>query len=229
MKKGPLSLFLIFFLFFPGSSLLGSQDIPVRRRALSESWLRLLADEVNGYAAFNNLAVISTYHRTLGSDETHDILLRLKKKCEDYALTSTEILRVPVKTGYEFFGLQNFDGQVPTRVRRAELRLVKPFPKLITTAESAPSSLIQGSRSADLTAPVVFIGRGDDPKNYEAKMYKRRPSTDSAPPGSCSTSLFRPTAVTIRTPITTCIGPLGERTERRQPSASRSPITNTSS
>jgi len=169
MKKGLFSVFLILSLFFFGSSLFGSQDIPVRRRALSESWLRLLADEVNGYAAFNNLAVISTYHRTLGSDETHDILLRLKKKCEDYGLTSTEILRVPVKTGFEFFGLQNFDGQVPTRVRRAELRLVKPFSKLITTAESAPSSLIQGSRSADLTAPVVFIGRGDDPKNYEGK------------------------------------------------------------
>ncbi len=43
---------------------------------------------------------------------------------------------------------------------------------MITTTESAPSCLIQGSRAADLTAPVVFTGNGADPKNYEGKDIK---------------------------------------------------------
>jgi aminopeptidase YwaD len=136
---------------------------------LSEKWLKLIAGEVNGYAAFNNLAVIATYHRTLGSDDTRESLERIAKKCRTYGLPSVEFLRVSVKTGHEFFGLQDFDGQVPTRVRGAELRLVKPEARLITTTESAPSALIQGSRSADLTAPLIDIGPGADPKNYEGK------------------------------------------------------------
>jgi|GEM_PF-823132 len=147
----------------------GAQVPPAGPGAPGDAWLRLLGNEVDGYAAFNNLAVIATYHRTLGSDQTHEILMRLKKKCEDYGLPSADILRVPVKTGFEFFGLQNFDGQVPTRVRGAELRLVKPYPKLLATTESAPSSLIQGSRAADITAPVVLVGPGADPANYEGK------------------------------------------------------------
>ncbi len=152
-----------------GLIFLGTRELEGRPRVLPDSWLRLIGGEVSGGAAFNNLAVIATYHRTLGSDETHEILVRLQKKCREYGLRAADILRVPVKTGYEFFGLQNFDGQVPTRGGRAELRLVKPLARLITTTESAPSSLILGSRSADITAPVVFIGPGADPKNYEGK------------------------------------------------------------
>jgi len=156
-------------LLFAGLVLAGTPGLAGRPAVLPESWLSLIAGEVNGYAAFNNLAVIATYHRALGSDQTHEILLRLQKKCREYGLKSADILRVPVKTGYEFFGLQNFDGQVPTRGGRAELRLVKPMARLITTTESAPSALIQGSRSADITAPVVWIGPGADAKNYEGK------------------------------------------------------------
>lgn len=159
-------------LFCAGLALAGPQGAHGRPPVLPEPWMRLLAGEVNGTAAFNNLAVIATYHRTLGSDQTHEVLERLLKKCRDYGLGSAEILRVPVRTGFEFFGLQNFDGQVPTRVRGAELRLVKPVARLIATTESAPSALIQGSRSADLTAPVVWIGPGADPRNYEGKDVK---------------------------------------------------------
>ncbi len=159
-------------LFCAGLALAGPPGPTGRRPVLPEPWLSLIGGEVNGTAAFDNLAVIATYHRTLGSDQTHEILQRLQAKCRDYGLSSAEILRVPVRTGYEFFGLQNFDGQVPTRVRGAALRLVKPFARLIATTESAPSALIQGSRSADLTAPVVWIGPGADPKNYEAKDVK---------------------------------------------------------
>jgi aminopeptidase YwaD len=154
---------------FVGLALAGTQELAGHPGVLPESWLRLIGNEVNGYAAYNNLAVIATYHRLLGSDETHEILVRLQKKCRDYGLKSADILRVPVRTGFEYFGLQNFDGQVPTRIRGAELRLVKPEARLITTTESAPSALIQGSRSADITAPVVWIGQGTDPKNYEGK------------------------------------------------------------
>ena len=159
-------------LFYAGLVLAGTLGAAGRPSVLPEPWLRLIGGEVNGTAAFNNLAVIATYHRTLGSDQTHEILERLREKCRDYGLGSAEILRVPVRTGFEFFGLQSFDGQVPTRVRGAELRLVKPVARLIATTESAPSALIQGSRSADLTAPVVWIGPGADPRNYEGKDVK---------------------------------------------------------
>jgi len=169
MKKINFLVLLLLGFLLAGWSSTSPKELPSRRTVLPETWLQLLANEVTGYAAFNNLAMIATYHRNLGSDQTHEVLLRLKKKCEDYGLKEVSILRVPVRTGYEFFGLQNFDGQVPTRVRGADIRLVKPFPKLIATTESAPSCLIQGSRSAHLTLPLVFIGKGDDPKNYEGK------------------------------------------------------------
>ncbi len=165
----PLRTSVFAGLLMAGLTLAGTPVLAGRPPVLPDSWLNLIAGEVNGYAAFNNLAVIATYHRTLGSDQTHEILLRLQNKCRDYGLKSAEILRVPVKTGYELFGLQDFDGQVPTRGGRAELRLIKPAARLITTTESAPSALILGSRSADITAPVVWIGPGADPKSYEGK------------------------------------------------------------
>ena len=168
MKRTSLGAFVAGTLV-AGLVLAGAPGPPGRPAVLPEPWLSLIRGEVNGNAAFNNLAVIATYHRTLGSDQIQELLLRLQKKCRDYGIESAEILRVPVKTGYEFFGLQNFDGQVPTRTGRAELRLVEPAARLITTTESAPSALIQGSRSADLTAPVVWIGPGADPKSYEGK------------------------------------------------------------
>ncbi len=162
----PLFLgFLLGLPFFPLAAAEGGRPSTV----LPVEILRLLADEVNGFSAFNAVAMISTYHRTLGSDETAEVLRRLQKKCEGYGMKKTEILAVPVRTGREFFGLQNFDGQVPTRTRGAELRLVKPRAKLITTAESSPSCLIQGSRSVDLVAPLVYVGEGDKPENYEGK------------------------------------------------------------
>lgn len=144
-------------------------SLPEQGCVLPEVALEQIAGEVNGFAAFNNLRIIATYHRTLGSDDTAELLRRLEAKCRRYGLSQTSILQVPVRTGREFFGLQDFDGQVPTRVKGADLRMVKPFPRLITTIESAPSCLIQGSRSADITAPVVYIGKGDDPANYAGK------------------------------------------------------------
>lgn len=172
MKKFYIVTLVVGFLILQNVSALDAQYEIRRPAILQENLLQLLANEVNGYAAFNNLRIIATYHRTLGSDQISELLERLKKKCEFYGIKDVKIHRVPVQTGYEYFWLQHFDGQVPTRTRGAEVRLVKPFPKLITTTESAPSCLIQGSRAADLTAPVVYIGNGADPKNYEGKEIK---------------------------------------------------------
>jgi hypothetical protein len=169
-QSAPLSLFLVFWLGLP-LFLLAAGEPARPSTVLPPATLQLLADEVNGFAAFNTVAMISTYHRTLGSDETAEVLRRLQDKCRDFGIRA-EILAVPVRTGREFFGLQDFDGQVPTRARRAELRLVKPRAKLIATTESSPSSLIQGSRSVDLIAPLVFVGEGDKPENYEGKDIK---------------------------------------------------------
>lgn len=173
MKKAQLIAWTGLWLLVLASSSTPEGPAPARRPVVvADRVLELLANEVNGYAAFNNLSIISTYHRTLGSDAISELLRRLEAKCRLYGLTGTKIHRVPVQTGLEYFFLQDFDGQVPTRTRKAEVRLVKPFPKLLTTAESAPSCLIQGSRAADLTAPVVFIGDGANPDNYINKDLK---------------------------------------------------------
>lgn len=168
MRQRRLVLIALWALIGVGAPTHAGDDVR-HSTVVPEAILRLIADEVNGFAAFNNLAIVATYHRTNGSDQTSELLARMTKKWERYGFRNVQILRVPVHTGYEFFGLQNFDGQVPSRVRGAELRLVKPYPKLITTTESAPSALLGGSQAADLTAPVVWVGKGDDPKNYQGK------------------------------------------------------------
>lgn len=147
-------------------------EINRRTTVLPDSQLDLIANEVNGYAAFNTLRIISTYHRTLGSDQISELLVRLKDKCKKFGIADVTIHKSPIQTGYEYFGLQHFEGQVPTRTKGAEVRLIAPFPKLITTTESAPSCLIQGSRAVDITAPLVFIGNGADPENYSGKDIK---------------------------------------------------------
>jgi len=156
-------------------ALSASLEIPLEARhsgVLPDEILKVLAGEVNGYAAFNNLRMITTYHRTLGSDDSAEVLRRLLEKCRRYGLSDVSILRVPIRTGKEYFGLQNFDGQVPMRGEVAELRMILPYPKLIATTVSAPSCLIQGSRSAEVTAPLVFVGKGDDRDGYSGKSVK---------------------------------------------------------
>lgn len=142
---------------------------PRAEAVLSDSSLRLLAGEVKGQTAFKTLSMIATYHRMLGSDEMAALLRRLDTLVRGYGIRDSRILRVPVPTGRERFWLQDLGGQVPANVRHAELRLVAPFPRLIVTTDGVPSMVVQGSRSADVTADVVFVGRGIDSSDYAGK------------------------------------------------------------
>lgn len=139
---------------------------------LSDSSLRLLANEVRGQSTLKVLSMISTYHRMLGSDEMAELLRRLQTTVRDYGVKDVSILRVPVPTGRERFWLQDFGGQVAANVKHAELRLVLPYPKLIVSTDGVPSMIVQGSRSADVTADVVYVGHGADSSDYKGKDVK---------------------------------------------------------
>ena len=145
---------------------------PRREPVLPQAVLTELANEVDGQAAYRVLGISSTYHRMLGSDEMSELMRRLEATVRGYGIEDVTIRRVPVRTGRESFWLQNFGGQVPASTNHAELRLVQPYPKLIASTDGVPSLVVQGSRAADVTAPVVFVGHGTAAADYEGKDVK---------------------------------------------------------
>jgi len=143
-------------------------------RVVPEAWLRLLAGEVNGQIAFRNVELMSTYHRMLGSREMTELMGRLKDIADNYGLDDTRVERFNVETGREPFWLQDFGGQVPASVRHGELRLATPHRRLISSTDGVPSLVIQGSRTTDITAEVVYVGQGVASADYEGKAVDGR-------------------------------------------------------
>ena len=57
----------------------------------------------------------------------------------------------------------------------AELWVTEPGPpQLITRYRDMPATLATGSRSADVTADLVYVGRGDTAADYDGKDVKRQ-------------------------------------------------------
>lgn len=164
-RRGRSTIFSICVLVAVGSlcHVTGEERRPV---VLPESLLTLLAGEVDGQAAYRLLGSVSTYHRMLGSDDMRDVIARLHDTVRRYGLRDVRIESVPVATGRERFWLQDMGGQVPATVKSGELRLVQPFPRLIASTEGVPSLVVQGSRSADVTAPVILVEDAANPDSY---------------------------------------------------------------
>lgn len=137
---------------------------------LDEDILKRIQHEVSGSICFEHIRFLSTLNREFGFKDHHLAAQYLVDKAADYGLKDAVIERYPQKVEndesywkyiapYEHFW----------NCRGGALRLVKPYPMLISDFESATGTVAPGSRATDLTAEVVFVGRGDSENAYQGK------------------------------------------------------------
>jgi hypothetical protein len=107
----------------------------VNNTILKQEILDNIANEVSGRICFEHVRKLTTLHRMWGSKEYHEAAQYLIDKSKEYGLEDAVIERYPIKTGDELFWMHSTGGYVPWDCKGGELRLVKPYPALITHFE----------------------------------------------------------------------------------------------
>ncbi|UCC39687.1 MAG: DUF4910 domain-containing protein [Candidatus Aminicenantes bacterium] len=167
--RGAFFLFFLFIQFFSVFALAEENSTPP---VLDEKIIERIVDEVSGSICFEHVRYLSTLHRIWGSRDYHQAAQYTIDKSVEYGLKEAKIEKYPLKRANDaywkhisgFFHLWDLE--------KGELRLVEPYPMLISHYENAPTSVAGGSRSTNKTAELIYIGRGDSEKNYKGKEVK---------------------------------------------------------
>ncbi len=141
---------------------------------LDETILKRIQDEVSGSICFEHIRKLTTLHRIWGGRDYHEAAQYMADKASEYGLKDAVVEKYPIKTGKEDFWMQSTGGYVPWDCRSGALRLVSPFPMLISDFESAGSTVAVGSRSTNTVADVVYVGRGDSDEAYRGKDVREK-------------------------------------------------------
>jgi aminopeptidase YwaD len=133
---------------------------------ISESTIRVIAEEVSGVSAKRNLDTITLYHRTRASSQFRAAAEHVLASLESYGLAEAEIIEYPAD-GQTMFGTQK--SRLAWEVEFAELweldgdgQRVKRY----ANWEAMPLSLAQDSVSGSATASLVDIGAGRSAQDY---------------------------------------------------------------
>ncbi len=125
--------------------------------------------EVDGVAALETVRELARFHRVHGSPGFAAAAEHMKKKLLGAGLSDAAIERFPAdgKTRYGHF--RSYYGWDPVS---ATLEEVSPQPRLVESFPELPVALADYSQDADVTAELVDVGSGTDPKNYDGKEIK---------------------------------------------------------
>jgi len=167
MKYFLISLLILILPF----SFISGQEI-YSSTLLDQEILTHIEKEVKGRICFEHIRKLGTFNRVWGSDDYHDAANYIAGKTKEYGLQNVVIEKFPIKTGKELFWMHNALGIIPWNGKKGELRLVQPYPGLISSTEIAPAMIANQSRSAHLTAEVVFVGTGLSDEDYKDKDVK---------------------------------------------------------
>jgi aminopeptidase YwaD len=138
-----------------------AQDEPNPKTLLPQSLIESIVNEVSGTLAYQYILDLAGYEHDRLSEEyktTYREAAYIEKMAKQYNLEDVHIERfkLPNKT---------WDGEL------GELWLLGPDngKRLIMSYRDVAASLATGSQSADVTTEMVYVGRGEDKKDYVDK------------------------------------------------------------
>ena len=122
--------------------------------------------QVDGSAALTTVRELSRFHRVQGSPGFAAAAEHIRGKLLAAGLADAAVERLPAdgKTRYAHF--RSYYGWNPVS---AELAEVSPRPRPLASFPELPVALADYSQDADVTAELVDVGAGTDPKDYEGK------------------------------------------------------------
>ena len=141
---------------------LKAQEQPNPRTMLPESLLQIMADTVSGSLAHHSAMELGGWEHTRNADEYSDMYRESRfivEKAKEYGFTDAHVEKFPQQN-------KTWGGEM------GEFWVVEPNPRLVVSYRDVPLSLASGSRDSDVTAELIYVGRGDRPEDYENKDVK---------------------------------------------------------
>ncbi len=169
----PLLLLLAAALLIPAQTrTLQPPEQPNPKTLISQSLIESIVAEVSGSMALNSIYDLAGYEHDRLADEyqtTYREAAYMEKMARQFNLEDVHIERfkLPNKT---------WDGEL------GELWITSPEKRLIVSYRDITASLAPGSKSGDVTAELVYVGRGDRSVDYQGKDVAGKIVLASAPP-----------------------------------------------
>tara|TARA_R110002050_G_scaffold49240_1_gene114546 strand:+ start:1660 stop:3708 length:2049 start_codon:yes stop_codon:yes gene_type:complete len=160
-----------------------AQQVPLHQEVLVSH----LNQELSGESAKRNLEYISRLHRMRGSDDYVKAIAFLTTKLKDYNLESIEVIKI-LADGKTLYGTHKT--RPAWNVEFAELWELKEQNNhwirhsKIADYESIPMVLAQDSKTGEVSANLVDIGKGTSEGDYANKDIKGKLVLTSSQPGS---------------------------------------------
>ena len=152
-----------------------AQEQPDPRTLIPQQTLNALAQHISGAQALHNVMEMCPYERNRPPEEysgTYREAAYAEAKAKEYGFSDVHIERFPL-------GNKQWDGEM------AELWVTEPGPpQLVTSYRDVAATLATGSRSAEVTAELVYVGRGDSADDYKDKDVKGKIVLCSGPVGA---------------------------------------------
>jgi hypothetical protein len=138
--------------------------------------LNAIAARVSGAQARNHVLEMCPYERNRPAEEytsqTYREAAYAEKTAKEYGFSDVHIERFPL-------GSKQWDGEM------AELWVTEPGPpRLISRYRDIATTLATGSHSGDVTAELIYVGRGDTEADYAGKNVSGKIVLVSGPVGA---------------------------------------------
>ncbi len=152
-----------------------AQDEPNPKTLIPQRTLEAIADEVSGTLAFQHILELASYERDRPAEEyktTYREAAYIEKMAKQYNLEDVHIERFKLQA-------KTWDGE------RGELWLLNKdgSKRLLMSYRDVAASLAPGSKSADVSSELVWVGRGVDKKDYADKNVSGKVVLASGPVG----------------------------------------------
>lgn len=171
--------------------LTGAQKVPLEQ----EDLVSKLNQELSGESAKRNLEYLTTLHRMRGSDDYNKAIAFITEKLKGYNLEAIEIIKIPAD-GKTLYG--SHKTRPAWNVKFAELWEQKEqngsWKNMVKIAdyESIPLVVAQDSRSGEVSADLIDIGKGISDSDYANKNIEGKlVLTSSQPEGIASLAISK--------------------------------------
>lgn len=168
-----LALLLCGFVLTPLGPLARAQTTPF----LNDEEIRMLSNEISGDRAFEHIRWLSHWHRDSGMDGYFKAADYIMKAAREVGLEEVRFVEQPLPG--------------PNYTARAgELWVVEPVEVKLADIGEHAVFLADGSRDADVTAELVYVGAGD-PASLKGLDVKGKVVLTSGPPGAAVENAVR--------------------------------------
>ncbi len=125
--------------------------------------------EINGQRAWDWVARITQFNRIQASQEYHEILEIIKKELSSIGFEEIEHFQSPADGRIKTW---DYKAAFQWELEEGFLKIIEPEKMKLCDSNEIPTSIITHSKSCDIIAEIVDIGKGDKEEDYKKEDLK---------------------------------------------------------